>query len=51
MTILDGVTIGENVVIGTGAVVTTDLPAFSVAVGIPARVVRQRETTDPLPAQ
>ncbi|GEL94073.1 sugar O-acetyltransferase [Cellulomonas composti] len=35
-----GVTIGSNTVVGAGAVVTKDLPANVVAVGIPARVVR-----------
>lgn len=39
--ILPGVTIGENTVIGAGAVVTKDLPANVVAVGNPARVIRQ----------
>jgi maltose O-acetyltransferase len=36
-----GVTIGENTVVGAGAVVTRDLPANVVAVGNPARVVKQ----------
>jgi maltose O-acetyltransferase len=36
-----GVTIGENTVVGAGAVVTSDLPANVLAVGVPARVVRQ----------
>ncbi|MGJ9405968.1 sugar O-acetyltransferase [Nesterenkonia aurantiaca] len=39
-----GVTIGRNAVIGAGAVVTRDIPANSVAVGNPARVIRQRES-------
>ncbi len=39
--VLAGVTIGENTVVGAGAVVTRDLPANAVAVGNPARVVRQ----------
>lgn len=42
VTILDGVTIGEGSVIGAGAVVTKGIPPRSVAVGIPARVIRQR---------
>jgi acetyltransferase-like isoleucine patch superfamily enzyme len=38
--ILKGVTIGEGAVIGACAVVTRDIPAYSVAVGNPAKVVR-----------
>jgi acetyltransferase-like isoleucine patch superfamily enzyme len=40
--VLDGVTIGEGAVVGAGAVVTKSLPAHTVAVGVPARVIRQR---------
>ena len=40
--VLGGVTIGDGCVIGAGSVVTKDLPAYSVAVGVPARVVRTR---------
>lgn len=36
-----GVTIGDNSVIGAGAVVTKDLPANVVAVGNPARIIRE----------
>lgn len=39
--ILPGVSIGENSVIGAGAVVTGDIPANCVAVGNPARVIRE----------
>jgi acetyltransferase-like isoleucine patch superfamily enzyme len=39
--VLPGVTIGRNVVVGAAAVVTDDLPDFSVAVGNPARVIRR----------
>jgi maltose O-acetyltransferase len=38
--VLPGVTIGENSVVGAGAVVTKDLPPNVVAVGNPARVIR-----------
>lgn len=38
--ILPGVTIGNNVVIGAGAVVTKDIPDNSLAVGVPARVIK-----------
>jgi acetyltransferase-like isoleucine patch superfamily enzyme len=40
--ILDGVTLGRDVVVGAQAVVTQDLPDFAVAAGAPARVVRDR---------
>ncbi|NJN29797.1 MAG: acyltransferase [Synechococcales cyanobacterium RM1_1_8] len=40
--VLDGVTIGDGCVVGAGAVVTKDLPANSVAVGVPAKVISQR---------
>lgn len=40
VSILDGVTIGENSVIGACSLVTKDIPKNSVAFGIPARVVR-----------
>jgi maltose O-acetyltransferase len=39
--VLPGVTIGANTVVGAGAVVTKDLPANVVALGNPARVVRE----------
>ena len=42
-TILPGVTIGNNVVVGAGAVVTKDIPDNSLALGVPARVVRELE--------
>lgn len=40
VTVLPGVTIGDDAVVGAGAVVTQDVPAGTVAVGVPARVVR-----------
>ena len=39
-TILCNITIGENVVVGAGSVVTKDVPANSVVAGNPARVIR-----------
>jgi acetyltransferase-like isoleucine patch superfamily enzyme len=38
--VTSGVTVGERCVIGANSVVTTDLPAFSIAAGAPARVLR-----------
>ena len=38
--ILLGVTIGENAIVGTGSIVTKDIPDNAVAVGNPARVVK-----------
>lgn len=40
--VLPGVTIGRGAQIGAGAVVTGDIPAYAVAVGSPARVIRER---------
>ena len=39
--VLPGVTIGSNVVIGAGSVVTHDIPDNSLAYGVPCRVVRE----------
>lgn len=40
MTILPGVTIGDNTIIGAGSVVTKDIPSNCVAYGSPCRVIR-----------
>jgi maltose O-acetyltransferase len=41
VTILPGVTIGDNVTIGAGSVVVKDIPSNVVAVGNPARVIKK----------
>ncbi len=41
VTILPKVTIGENCIVGAGAVVTASLPDNCVAVGVPAKVIKQ----------
>jgi acetyltransferase-like isoleucine patch superfamily enzyme len=43
--VLPGVTIGRGATIGAGSVVTKDVPPFSVAVGNPARVIKQIESS------
>lgn len=43
VTVLPGVTIGNNVVVGAGAVVSKDIPDNSLALGVPARIVRKLE--------
>jgi acetyltransferase-like isoleucine patch superfamily enzyme len=42
--VLDGVTIGDRAIIGAGAVVRDAVPEAAVAVGVPARVIGQRDT-------
>ena len=39
-TILPGVTVGDNAVIAAGAVVTKDVPANTVAAGVPAKIIK-----------
>jgi len=44
--VIQGVEIGENSVIGTGAVVTKSIPANCLAVGVPAKVVKRLKPGD-----
>ncbi|MBQ7638927.1 MAG: sugar O-acetyltransferase [Clostridia bacterium] len=46
VTVLPGVTIGDNCVIGAGSVVTEDVPANSFAAGVPCRVIREITAED-----
>jgi acetyltransferase-like isoleucine patch superfamily enzyme len=41
--ILPGVTIGKGVQVGAGSVVSTNIPDYSVAIGVPARVIKERQ--------
>ena len=43
--VMGGVTIGEGSVIGAGSVVTKDIPPYSIAVGVPAKVVGSRHNS------
>lgn len=40
VTVLGGVTIGNNSIIGANSVVTKDIPPYTVAAGIPAKVIK-----------
>jgi len=37
-----GITIGKGSVIGAGSVVTKDIPCYSIAVGVPCRIIKER---------
>lgn len=46
VTVLDGVTIGRGSIIGAGSVVSTDIPPYSIAVGTPAKPIKNRQQVD-----
>lgn len=46
VTILGGVSIGDGACIGAGSIVTSAIPAYAVAAGVPCRVIRQRFESD-----
>jgi acetyltransferase-like isoleucine patch superfamily enzyme len=46
VSVLGGARVGSDSVVGTGAVVTKPLPAQSICIGVPARVIRMRTDSD-----
>ncbi|MEU8010911.1 acetyltransferase [Micromonospora parva] len=48
-TVIDGISIGTGALVGAGAVVIRDVPADSVVVGVPARLLRSSENQDDTP--
>lgn len=44
--VIGNITIGDDVIIGANAVVTKDIPSHSIVVGVPAKVIKTRESMD-----
>lgn len=47
VTVLKGVTIGNDAVVGAGSVVTKDIPSGAIAVGVPAKVIKWKNSDKP----
>jgi acetyltransferase-like isoleucine patch superfamily enzyme len=45
--ILPGITVGRGAIVGAGAVLTKDVPAFAIVAGVPARFIRWRDGCEP----
>lgn len=48
VTVIDGVSVGRGSIVAAGAVVTRDIPEYTIAGGIPAEVIKSRETASPV---
>ncbi len=44
--IMQGITLGEGAIVATGAVVTQDVPAYAIVVGVPAKIIKYRFSQD-----
>jgi acetyltransferase-like isoleucine patch superfamily enzyme len=46
VTILDGVVVGNNSIIAAKSLVNKDIPAYSIAAGIPAKIIKNRKENE-----